>query len=70
MNMVCQLAALPLAWHPVVDQVQQRIRMTREMVCDAMAAQEMKSHIGYAKCLLALAHSMLGNAAWRGRRNF
>jgi len=38
--------------------------MTREMVCDAMAAQEMKSHLGYAKCLLALAHSMLGE---RGR---
>ena len=59
MNMVCQVVALPLAWHPAVDQVQQRIRMTREMVCDAMAAQEMKSHIGYAKCLLVLAQSML-----------
>lgn len=60
MNLVCQLAALPLAWHPVVDKVQQRIRMTREMVCDAMAAEEMRSHIGYARCLLALAHNMLG----------
>jgi beta-lactamase regulating signal transducer with metallopeptidase domain len=59
-NAVCQVAALPLAWHPVVDWIQQRIQMTREMVCDAMAAQEMKSHLGYAKCLLALAHSMLG----------
>ncbi len=59
-NVVCQVAALPLAWHPVVDWVQQRLRMTREMVCDAMAAQEMKSHLGYARCLLALAHSMLG----------
>ena len=59
-NAVCQVAALPLVWHPVVDWVQQRIQMTREMVCDAMAAQEMKSHLGYAKCLLALAHSMIG----------
>jgi beta-lactamase regulating signal transducer with metallopeptidase domain len=58
-NAVCQVAALPLVWHPVVDWVQQRIHMTREMVCDAMAAQEMKSHLGYAKCLLALAHSMI-----------
>jgi hypothetical protein len=72
MNMVCQVVALPLAWHPAVDQVQQRIRMTREMVCDAMAAQEMKSHIGYAKCLLVLAQSMLrengmaGQAQWIG----
>jgi beta-lactamase regulating signal transducer with metallopeptidase domain len=60
LNVACQVAALPLAWHPAVDWVQQRIHMTREMVCDAMAAQEMKSHLGYAKCLLALAHSMLG----------
>ncbi len=60
MNVVCQVAALPLAWHPVIYEVQQRIRLTREMVCDAMAAQEMKSQIGYAKCLLALAQSMLG----------
>jgi beta-lactamase regulating signal transducer with metallopeptidase domain len=59
-NAVCQVAALPLVWHPVVDWIQQRIQMTREMVCDAMAAQEMKSHLGYAKCLLALAHSMIG----------
>jgi hypothetical protein len=61
MNAVCQLAALPVAWHPVLHAVQQRIRMTREMVCDAMAAEEMESEIGYAKCLLALAQSMLGS---------
>ncbi len=59
-NAVCQLAAVPVAWHPVLLAVQERIRMTREMVCDAMAAEEMESEIGYAKCLLALAQSMLG----------
>jgi beta-lactamase regulating signal transducer with metallopeptidase domain len=67
MNVLCQMATLPLVWHPVVYGVQQRIRVTREMVCDAMAAQEMKSHIGYAKCLLALAHSMLGGRDTAGR---
>jgi beta-lactamase regulating signal transducer with metallopeptidase domain len=67
MNVVCQVAALPLVWHPVVYEVQQRIRLTREMVCDAMAAQEMKSQIGYAKCLLALAQSMLGASRVSGR---
>jgi beta-lactamase regulating signal transducer with metallopeptidase domain len=70
MNLVCQVAASPLAWHPVVHAVQQRIRMTREMVCDAMAAQEMESDIGYAKCLLALAHSMLGERDIAGRAEF
>jgi beta-lactamase regulating signal transducer with metallopeptidase domain len=70
MNAVCQVAALPLAWHPVMYEVQQRIRLTREMVCDAMAAQEMKSQIGYAKCLLALAHSMLGASRVSGQAQF
>jgi beta-lactamase regulating signal transducer with metallopeptidase domain len=59
-NMVCQLAALPVVWHPMVYGIQQCIRATREMVCDAIAAREMKSEIRYAKCLLALAQSMLG----------
>jgi hypothetical protein len=67
MNVACRVAALPLVWHPVVYEVQQRIRLTREMVCDAMAAQEMKSQIGYAKCLLALAHSMLGASRVSGQ---
>jgi beta-lactamase regulating signal transducer with metallopeptidase domain len=69
-NVVCQVAALPLAWHPVVDWVQQRVRMTREMVCDAMAAQEMQSQLGYAKCLLALAHSMLGGRGMAAQAQF
>lgn len=60
MNLVCQVAALPLAWHPAVAAVQQRIRLTREMICDAMAAQALQSHTGYARCLLSLAHNMLG----------
>jgi len=70
MNLLCQVAALPVTWHPVVTQVQQSIRTTREMVCDAMAAQEMQSHIGYARCLLALAHSMLGGTGRVEQRQF
>jgi beta-lactamase regulating signal transducer with metallopeptidase domain len=69
-NVACQVAALPLAWHPAADWIQQRIHMTREMVCDAMAAQEMRSHLGYAKCLLALAHSMLGGRGMGAQGQF
>ena len=58
-NAVCQLMALPVSWHPVTQWVQGRIRRTREMVCDAMAAEEMRSEIGYARCLLALAKGMM-----------
>ena len=66
-NLVCEVAALPITWHPATHQLLQRIRVTREMVCDAMAAQEINSQLGYAKCLLALAHSMLGgHGIWLG----
>jgi len=54
-NLLCQLVALPVAWHPLTCGVQQRIRRTREMICDDIAARAMQSEIGYAKCLLAMA---------------
>ena len=59
-NGVCQLAALPVNWHPVAYAVQQKIRRTREMACDEMAAREMRSELGYARCLVAMARRMLG----------
>ncbi len=59
-NMVCQIAALPVSWHPVTGVVQRSIGQTREMICDAIAARQMCSERSYAKCLLALAQSMAG----------
>jgi beta-lactamase regulating signal transducer with metallopeptidase domain len=64
-NGICQLVVLPVGWHPVAQGVQQRIRRTREMVCDEMAAREMQSELGYARCLLTMAHRMLGGLAER-----
>jgi len=59
-NGACQLVVLPVGWHPVAYVVQQRIRRTREMVCDEMAAREMRSELGYARCLVMMARRMLG----------
>jgi beta-lactamase regulating signal transducer with metallopeptidase domain len=59
-NLLCRLAALPVAWHPLIHGVQQRIRRTREMVCDDIAARAMRSERVYAKCLLAMAGRTLG----------
>ena len=59
-NLICQIAVLPVVWHPAAYELQQRIRRTREMVCDAIAAQQMQSEIGYAKCLLTMARRTLG----------
>jgi beta-lactamase regulating signal transducer with metallopeptidase domain len=61
-NLVCQFAALPVVWHPAVHGVQQRICRTREMLCDAIAAEEMESGAEYARCLVSLARQMLHGA--------
>jgi beta-lactamase regulating signal transducer with metallopeptidase domain len=60
MNLLCEAAALPLKWHPAAHGVEQRIRATREMACDAMAAEAMESERVYAECLVRLARSILG----------
>ncbi len=68
MNLLCEAAAVPLKWHPVTYGVARRIRSTREMACDAMAAAAMESEAVYAKCLLSLAQSMVrGLAGSAGR---
>ena len=54
-NLVCQIGSLPLAWHPAIHYVHKRIRDTREMLCDAVAAEEMASPVRYATCLVAFA---------------
>lgn len=66
-NAICQVVGLPVVWHPVTHWVQGRIRRTREMACDAMAAREMRSEIGYARCLLSLAQEMVGAQEMEGQ---
>ena len=58
-NAVCRVVGLPVVWHPAAHWVQGRVRRSREMVCDAMAAEEMESEVGYARCLLSLAKDAL-----------
>ena len=65
-NAVCRVAALPVVWHPAAAWVQGRIRRTREMACDRMAAEEMRSEIGYARCLVGLAKGMLAGLEFDG----
>lgn len=63
MNLLCEMAALPLKWHPATHRVERRIRATREMACDAMAAKVMDSETLYAECLVRLARSIVGHGA-------
>ena len=54
-NLLYQFVALPIAWHPVQWLTHAHIVETREMVCDAMAADRVQGRESYAKSLLRLA---------------
>jgi beta-lactamase regulating signal transducer with metallopeptidase domain len=53
-NLVCEAVSLPLAWHPAMLAIKAGIRRSREVACDALAAEAMDSRVTYAKCLVSL----------------
>ena len=53
-NLVCELIALPVAFHPGVWWMKRRIAQTREMACDQLAASHLVSPMLYARSLLSL----------------
>jgi beta-lactamase regulating signal transducer with metallopeptidase domain len=61
-NLLCEMVALPVVWHPVAHVVRRRIRSTREMVCDGIAADAMGSAYAYALSLIELAKACVVDA--------
>jgi TonB family protein len=59
-NLVYELLSLPMAYHPLLWLTRSRVAESREMVCDAMAAEAVAGRDKYARSLLRLA-SMLAN---------
>ena len=57
-NLVCELFTLPVCWHPALAGIKAGVRHSRELACDAIAAQAMASQKTYAKCLLSLARGL------------
>lgn len=56
-NLLYELLALPVAWHPVLWLTRLRIAESREMVCDELAAHATHGATRYAHSLLRLAAS-------------
>lgn len=54
-NLLYELIALPVAWHPLLWLTRHRITESREMVCDELAAQATHGTTRYAHSLLRLA---------------
>ena len=57
-NLICEAAATPIAWHPVSHEIKAGVRRSRELACDAMASRSMTSSDTYARCLLSLAKTL------------
>ena len=56
-NLLYELIALPIAWHPLLWLTRRRIAESREMLCDELAAQATLGTTSYARSLLRLAAS-------------
>jgi beta-lactamase regulating signal transducer with metallopeptidase domain len=54
-HLLCQLTAVPVAWHPGIQYVMSKISQTRELACDDYAAARLGKRIAYARTLLRLA---------------
>ena len=54
-HILCQLTALPVAWHPGIQYLMSKISQTRELACDDYAAVRLGKRIVYARTLLRLA---------------
>jgi len=69
-NLACELLTLPVCWHPATLGIKAGVRRSRELACDAIAAQAMGSPKAYARRLVSLAQTLgaqpLGAAALAG----
>jgi len=57
-NLLYRTLSLPIAWHPLLWLTQTRLTETREMVCDALAAEAACGRESYARSLLRLASAL------------
>jgi beta-lactamase regulating signal transducer with metallopeptidase domain len=54
-HLLCQLTAVPVAWHPGIQYLMSKISQARELACDDYAAARLGKRIAYARILLRLA---------------
>jgi len=57
-NVLYELVSLPVSYHPMTRWLKSQIRQSRELVCDAMAAEFVTTREHYARSLLRLASLM------------
>jgi beta-lactamase regulating signal transducer with metallopeptidase domain len=61
-NLLCEAALLPIAFHPATRWLRRRLAETREMACDEAAVERLIGARPYARSLLALASTLAGRS--------
>lgn len=57
-NLAYEVLTLPVAWHPAMWMLRARLAESREMLCDALAAEALDGRESYARSLLRLASTL------------
>ncbi|MGZ3377517.1 MAG: M56 family metallopeptidase, partial [Phenylobacterium sp.] len=65
-NLACEVLTLPVCWHPALMALKAGVAKSRELACDAMAADALGSSKAYARRLVSLAQA-LGAQSLGGR---
>lgn len=58
LNLLYEVASLPICFHPMILLIKRRLAQTRELACDEMAAALLPSVTQYARSLVRLAQTM------------
>lgn len=58
LNLLAELVALPISFHPAAGLIRRRIRETREFAADELAAARLGAPSTYARSLVAIAESL------------
>ncbi|HLZ76497.1 M56 family metallopeptidase [Phenylobacterium sp.] len=57
-NLACEVMTLPVCWHPALATLKAGVAKSRELACDAMAADAIGSSKTYARRLVSLAQTL------------
>ena len=57
-NVACEVLTLPVCWHPALMGLKAGVAKSRELACDAMAAEALGSPKTYARRLVSLAQTL------------
>lgn len=62
LNLLYELLAIPIAYHPATLLLRSRIANSRELICDQLAADSLDNPAGYARSLLHIAEAISKSA--------